>query len=242
MKSSSDQKPWRPKETTGRSQKNRDRGFSSAGVCDHRVWELGSSMDHHRPRKLLFARPTLCDELPIECGGHVDGTELILHKDDWRQIEFVSQIHEALLETEFDPIRTILEKERAGTRFRRLHVRTTIREPLFPQVVSLWELLELTVHNAELRALAFPGAPEKIHHSFAVKMKETAHFYGTSTANLIEVLGLALTSRQTIDRQLLNRLEKFAGEKNLLFVDWCTGSKGVPGEASFAESVVGAHP
>jgi hypothetical protein len=80
--------------------------------------------------ELLYSLPTISDSLPDLV--HTKSLEniLVVHEDDWRQIELISTRHADAVRQELASIQDIHAKHRAGSGFTTLHVRKLIIAPL----------------------------------------------------------------------------------------------------------------
>ena len=54
------------------------------------------------PTEILYSLPTLCDVVPPCDGLDVDGEEITLHKDSWRQVELISRSYDPVIAARFD--------------------------------------------------------------------------------------------------------------------------------------------
>jgi len=182
-------------------------------------------IEYMDPKKILFSLPTICDELPACEGAPVDGSELLLAEDDFRQVELVSRSQIALVEKEIEAVRAIFENERVGPGFRNLHVRREIGAPIAPPYPSFAELV--SVSEGRVGSLCFRGAPKRVTHGFSIAEAKTPAVYGIHVEDELRVLGIVGFSDS-----FGGDLEAFAARHGLLLVDWCGCSMRVPGSAT----------
>lgn len=167
------------------------------------------------PKKILFSLPTINDELPPSDGRPVDGTELVLLEDDWRQCELVVRDLRADVELELRAVEKIHESERAGVGFRNLHVRTGVTAPLPFAKLSLADVRALAPGGSESR-LCFRGMPRCVSDGFAIQRSDGTWLYGVTAGIAVKVLGMYPSFPE--DRR---DIVAFAAARGLLLVDWC---------------------
>lgn len=169
------------------------------------------------PKKILFSLPTINDELPASDGPPVDGSEVVLAEDDWRQCELVVSDLRSEIERELEAIRKIHESERAGVGFRNLHVRTGVTAPLPFAKISRADVRALAPGGTESR-LCFRGMPRSISDGFAITRQDGTVLYGVTVGIAVKVLGVHPAFPE--DR---GDIAAFAATRGLLLVDWCRG-------------------
>jgi len=179
------------------------------------------------PRELLFTLPTICDALPASQGPMADGTELVMLEDDWRQCEFVSEAFLDDVEEEFAAVRRIVETERAGLGFRKVHARSLVPLPLGEGSVSPADLRTLLGERPQ-RRLRFDGAGRCVSGGFAFALEADRLLYGMLSGDSVAFIGLT-PARQPG----LAGLRAFAAGAHLVLVDWCRCVVAHPNDASF---------
>jgi hypothetical protein len=167
------------------------------------------------PKKILFSLPTINDELPVSDGPPVDGSEVVLQEDDWRQCELVVTDLRREIDSELEAIRKILESERAGVGFRNLHVRTGVTAPLPFAKISRADVKTLVPDGTESR-LCFRGMPRSVSDGFAISRPDGMVVYGVTVGIAVKVLGVHPAFPE--DRA---DLLAFATARGLTLVDWC---------------------
>jgi hypothetical protein len=185
--------------------------YESSGVLVVRLHPI----ERIDPRKILFSLPTINDELPASDGPPVDGSELVLQEDDWRQCELVVADLRAGIEKELSAIRGIHASERAGVGFRKLHVRTEITTPLPFAKISRADVRALAGDGSEHR-VCFRGMARCISDGFAVQRGDSVWLYGVTAGIGVKVLGVYPGFGDTHAD-----IAAFAAPRGLLLVDWC---------------------
>jgi hypothetical protein len=186
-------------------------GYEVAGLVVIRLHPI----ERIDPKKILFSLPTINDELPTSDGPPVDGSELVLAEDDWRQCELVVRDHRSEIEDELEMIRKIHESERAGVGFRNLHVRTAVTVPLPFAKISLADVRALAPGGIQTR-LCFRGMPRSISEGFAIQRGDGTWLYGITAGIGVKVLGVHPAFPKDP-----GDLGAFAVARGLLLVDWC---------------------
>lgn len=155
---------------------------------------------------VLFSLPTVADVIPEDLEGEPSGA-LRLHEDDWLQLELVPTEVAAAAQPDLDAIKAVLDDERTGAGFQRLHVRKALPAP--------WAAKELRL--AALEALFGPSHPvawrsatAALKGCFAFPLPSGAWLYGQAPAGRVVALGL------------VGRDEQVAAQVGgLTLIDWC---------------------
>jgi hypothetical protein len=172
------------------------------------------------PNQILFSLSTIEDALPASTGDPTSGDELVLHEDDWRQLELVSRAHEDALDQELDAIGDIHLNHRAGRGYRQLHRRQRIPNPLLPNTVRIEHLGGLST-----KSVAFRGTGRRIRNSFVRELGANATLYGIQEGGEVRVLCLQVEG--ALEDEALQLLERLQREHALIFVDWCSCRTGM---------------
>ncbi len=176
-------------------------------------------VEHVDPQKVLFSLATIENAIPPTDGDPADGAELVLHEDDWRQMELISLIHEAVIDEELDAIGQIHLNERVAAGFKNIHVRTRLPLPIAPNTLTVEAL------GADGRGLSFRGATRRIRGGFVVEMGATAWLYGLEHAGDVRTLGLLVEG--PLEDEALKLLAELQRDHALVFVDWLTCRTGM---------------
>jgi hypothetical protein len=179
------------------------------------------------PQTILFSLPTICDQLPTSEGADANGSEVGLREDDWRQIELVAASLVPLVEAELAAIRSIYADERVGVGFRKIHVRSSLPQPIADGTVSSEEVLALAGARMYL-PLRFSGSGRRVTDGVAVRLDGQGALYGLRHGESVAVVGFYPGPPSG-----LVELERFADRNGLVVVDWCRAALGRAGDASF---------
>ena len=159
------------------------------------------------PKEILFSLPTVADELP-KAAPSSGPALLTLHEDDWLQFELVPAEVEERLAPDLAAIRTVLETERKGPGFERLHVRKAVPAPFSERVLAIASLEQ---RFGARRALAWRGQDGAIAGGFAFALPGGV-LYGVADGPRVGQLGLDTAAA---DVRALPTVER------LVLVDWC---------------------
>lgn len=193
--------------------------FAQTGHVEIRLRDLGL-ID---PEKVLFSLPTLDTTLP-EIGGQECPRDerLVIHEDDWRQIEFVSTSHLSGIETELRAIEKIFQEGRQGGGFREIHTRSEVGAPLFDSLLSYGKVKRELGCRREFKGVSFAGIPTLIENGFAFESDLGMTFYGQQADGILSSLCQTVRNTSKINRgSAAKRLAKFTDSHNLVYVDWC---------------------
>lgn len=193
--------------------------FSKTGRVEIRLRDLGL-ID---PGKVLFSLPTLDTALPAIGDEKCAGDErLIIHEDDWRQIEFVSTSHLSGIETELKAIERIFQTCRQGGGFREIHTRSEVGAPLFDSLLSFGKVKQELGCRREFKGVGFAGIPTLIEKGFAFESDFGMTFFGQQSEGVLSSLCRTVRNAATLGPQsAAARLAKFTASHNLIYVDWC---------------------
>ena len=203
------------------------------------------------PRESLYSLPTISNDVPPAEGKLLDGSELLLHSDDWRQIEFVTQAEEGLVEEELDIIAQVHQDAEVDGAFKAIHLRRRLEEPLRDVRLTLHELQAAFPRTRE-SGVVFETSSRRVDHSFSFFV--TPHLivygqgvygqgvygqgvygqgvYGQGDEDRVEILAAAIVQHDAWTPGH-EALQKLAQKHNLLLVDWCRCRKASASDASF---------
>jgi hypothetical protein len=169
------------------------------------------------PQTVLYSLPTINNALPA-LGGQADGSELALHEDDWRQLEFVHVSYRDLVVQELHDITTIYTQHRQSGAFAKIHVRSRLPDPLLPARLEMEALARL--FSASPRRIRFNNEGQHIAGGFVYPLGDGGMLYGVANPPYVHTLGLlgGGASTSVPDITVLAGLER---EYGLLLVDWC---------------------
>jgi hypothetical protein len=173
---------------------------------------------------ILFSLPTICDEIPgIATGTSKLGRQVIeLHEDDWRQVELVTQAQQAQIDAGLASVSRIYAQERTPAGFfRKLHVRSEVRQPLEGCRLSLAEVLRSFPDLQPLEGLAYRDVAGLIEGGYACAAPSGLRIYGVQKDGNLAVFGLLLDPIHPAIEQDARVLSALMRRHDLCLVDWC---------------------
>jgi hypothetical protein len=169
--------------------------------------------------ELLYSLPTISDLLPDLVATNSLEDVVVLHEDDWRQVELISADQIKRVHQEISSIREIHEKHRVESGFKSLHVRKLITTPLAAATISLQELKKHFGVGHEYAGVAFNRTAAVIRNGFAFRASNSWLFWGQMTKN--GTLSIVCIRADGEPSPIASRdLESFLFTHRLLFVDW----------------------
>ena len=168
------------------------------------------------PKDILFSLPTINDRMcALLKAGSLDRI-LVIHEDDWRQIEFISENLAAEVNAEILDIQAIYDTKRQGIGFTSLHVRKRIEEPIPPDAIPLAALKQLFTIAKSFAGFGLGDYKAVAENGFAFETNDGLRFYGVSNEKG-NVVFLCLDGANGFPQNCTNLLRAF----NLLAVNWC---------------------
>jgi hypothetical protein len=169
--------------------------------------------------ELLYSLPTISDSLPDLVDTQSLENVLVLHEDDWRQVELVSADQMNLVHREIDSVREIREKHRVGSGFRALHIRKLVTAPLSTAALSVRELQKQFGVSHEYAGVAFNRTAAVIKSGFAFRASNSWVFWGQTRADGA-LSTVCIRTEGELSPLASRELESFLSAHKLLFVDW----------------------
>jgi len=179
-------------------------------------------IEHVDPKTILYSLPTLESALPALVPGDADA--LVIHEDDWRQIELVSVTHAAALDAELAAIREVISERGDLPGYRRLHVRERIPQPLAPARVPLDDVA-IALGSPPRRDVAVADRGSVVAGGFAFAAGDGA-IYGRAEHEHVVALCVFRDAS-------LAALVELARTHDLVLVDWCATQVLRPGPRGF---------
>ena len=175
-----------------------------------------SQLQMVNPKDILFSLPTINDRMcALQKAKSLDGM-LVIHEDDWRQVEFVSDKLLGDVETEITSIRAIYKTKRKGVGFTGMHIRKLIETPIDDGVIPYPALKNLFTISKEFSGFGISSYTAVAEHSFAFETQNGLRFYGVlSQKNNIVFLCLANTDG------FADKVSEIMKTFHLVGVDWC---------------------
>jgi hypothetical protein len=171
------------------------------------------------PKDILFSLPSINDRMfPMKEGSSLDGL-LVIHEDDWRQVEFVSEKLAADVESEIQSIRTIFETKRSGVGFTELHVRKRIERPIGEDALPYEAVKKNFTISKEFSGFGLGkggGRAGIAENGFAFETSDGAQVFGIWNEKG-NVVFLCLASTGGFTEECKGLMRSFG----LMGVDWC---------------------
>ncbi len=171
------------------------------------------------PEKILFSLATICDALPatIEPAEPPQEGSVVLHEDDWLQVEFICGEDRAYLETLLEEVRSFRTENWTDNGFKAIYMRKPHPTPLSGKHVLLRKLLHLAPAKNQVQPLYinFIGL-QQIENGFALKLDDEGLLYGIALEGVVHALGLRYDWR----RPVAGRFVSFCKAHGLALVDW----------------------
>jgi hypothetical protein len=167
------------------------------------------------PKDILFSLPTINDRMcALQKAKSLDGM-LVIHEDDWRQVEFVSEKLLGDVETEIKSVRTIYETKRKGAGFTGVHVRKLIETPI-DGVIPYSAFKNLFGVSKEFSGFGISSYMAVAEHGFAFETTDGLRFYGVlNQEGNVVVLCLANTDG------FADKCREMMTTFHLVGVNWC---------------------
>ena len=183
------------------------------------------------PSEVLYSLPTICNELPPTEGPILDGSELLMHEDDWRQVEFITEDQEDLVDEELGFIHQVHQDARVGVGFAAIHMRRKVEDPLLGAELTLEELRSALPQVRESRVV-LESSSHCVSDSFAFFVAPNLTLYGRSSGGRVGTLAATVTPHED-ETPAHSTLQELARSHRLLLVDWCRCGKAKAGDALF---------
>ena len=171
------------------------------------------------PKQILFSLPSICGAaLPGTRSPGASGDIVVLHEDDWRQCEFVANdLHDAI-DAELDGVRRIHLEAAAKARWREVHVREKITEPL-PPGIRWAKIAELLGPFVPIDAVAFGDRANAVTGVVAARLDGKVVVWGPEEARGLTALCVEHLDGAT--EPTINALKRVADALSLTLVRWC---------------------
>ncbi len=149
-----------------------------------------------------------------------DDQVLVMHEDDWRQLELVSVVLRSDVAAEFSRIDAV-KRAGGGAGYTEVHLRTQPQQPLVGSRLTAADielaLDDLAAHSVRISFEFLPG--QVARHGFAYVTTGGA-IYGLQPDQQVSVLGLMFSADQDEANQLVDIARRLATAAGLMLVDW----------------------
>jgi len=177
------------------------------------------------PADILFSLPTLEDALP-PAEPDAEPAPLQIAADDWRQFELVARARLDVVDAELAAVKAVLETQRVGGGFKKLHVRRGLAAPLAGAKLTVAEV-EAAL-GASARPFGVRGEVARAAGGFAVPTAE-ALVYGVADGGFVHTLAVL-----GMKDDVVGSLHGLARAHDLVLVDWCNAARYVAHADGFA--------
>ncbi|MHB8877651.1 MAG: hypothetical protein ACYC8T_28500 [Myxococcaceae bacterium] len=190
--------------------------FVASGALKLRMRKL----EQVDPSKLLFSLPTVADEIPQPVEAPSAPEPLLrLPEDDWLQLELLPREAEAAARRELSAIQQILDHERSGEGFKKLHLRKALAHPFAARPLSFEELCAAAGDPPE-RPIAWAQGSGVLEGGFALCLPSGLVLYGQRSPAGVTGLGVAPKPPREPSRAA-GELSHLMASLGLLLADWC---------------------
>lgn len=186
------------------------------------------------PSKILFSLPTISNAA-LPASARAAGSEgiLLLHEDDWRQVEFVAAGLAGPIEDELLAIRSIHADHYVEVGWNKIHVRREIPNPL-PPGIRWAEVARLLGDFDALPGVAFGDPGSQVVGAVGAKLSDGVVVWGVERTGGLDVLcvenlGESWPATKTA-------LQRVAQQFSLCLVHWCRCQVHAPGNLQIANA------
>lgn len=173
------------------------------------------------PASILYSTPTLSENTgALEPAGAVSRSDIAMHEDDWRQLEFYPSSRK-------DEVRRLLQELNS---FEKQHRKASgwdavfVRKVHAGQVIAGSDALAQLSHELALEVAAGPvlfyGANTitgRVANGFSFRVADGLALYGASNSDGVAVLGAQVSGG---DLELTKVFTKLSRSHALILVDW----------------------
>jgi hypothetical protein len=171
------------------------------------------------PTEILYSLPTISNDLPNRENRESLENVFVVHEDDWRQVELISDDKAELIKEEMASIRKPIDTQRVSAGFKTIHVRKLIPSPLGDQALRLTHVTREFSVTHEYAGVAFSSAAAVVVGGFAYKTANGTVIWGQAGPDgLLQALCIRFESGA--DPAKLAGLVSFSALSKLVLVDW----------------------
>lgn len=180
------------------------------------VMERVAAMD---PGEILFTVPTIFEPLPRLSDEPVQASDLVIHEDAWRQLEFAASDERSTVDAELRAISRVHREHSASPGWREVHVR---RGPTSPvgRCVRWADLVAFLGPELAGGGVAFEGHSVRVEGAVCVGLSHGAALYGVQEDDYASVL--CVVPGCGVSVEVANTLRSLASKHDLDLVDWCS--------------------
>lgn len=180
-------------------------------------------MDSANPNDILFAIPTIADDLPpLEPVTPDDGAgQLMFHEDDWAQLEFFPIEMLGQLRYMMKEYAKFEKQHRVGDYWGKIYIRKIERQPVLGEEIVLAHLAEVVERPAGPAPILHTSSAivGRVANGFSIPLGGDITLYGYQDETGIPVLG-ALVDAEPDDRILIDTFTTLHETFDVILVDW----------------------
>ncbi len=171
---------------------------------------------------VLYALPTINEEVPETGAVAPENNVFTLHEDDWRQMEFVSNSHYDTIGIELRAIVNIYQNHQKEGGFDKLHVRKAIQRPLGANSITTATLEKYLPPDAKTAdAVVFAQDEHEIKDVFAYNISPLVLYGHVTKGGTMDALGMQFVDIPTNTLPfVIDGIVNFMRDHDLIFVDW----------------------
>lgn len=171
---------------------------------------------------VLYALPTINEEVPETGAVAPEQNVFTLHEDDWRQMEFVSNTHYDTIGIELRAIVSIYQNHQNPGGFSQLHVRKAIKRPLGTNSITPATLKKYLPPDAKSAdAVVFAQDENEIKDVFAYNLSPLVLYGHLTKGGTMDALCMQFVDIPTNTLPfVIDGIVNFMKDHDLLFVDW----------------------
>lgn len=171
--------------------------------------------------KIRFTIPSISNDIAGVVPASTLENVFVVHEDDWRQIEVVSNKFRSEINEELGAIAAIVEEAAGGLGYNNVHVRKRISSPLMDVNVPLALLESQFGIVKRFSGVAFRSVAAVIERGFAHTTSSGVVLWGQLTEKGdISVLCVQRQHQGLNHHDWTSLMDRFLEENNLLLVDW----------------------
>lgn len=173
------------------------------------------------PRGILFSTPTLEDKIgDLEPVARVSESDLVLHEDDWRQLEFYPVSRLAEIEGVLRELKAFERQHRRPVGWSDVFVRKVPALPVLSGPASLGDLSVSLGRKPKAGPVLFSGSNTitgRIAHGFSFDIVQGLSLYGVVGPAEVQILGASVNGG---DLALTKVFAQLNASYHLILVDW----------------------
>lgn len=171
---------------------------------------------------ILYALPTINDDIPATGDIAPEHNVFTLHEDDWRQLEFIADEQTDSINEDLQEIVSIYQNHQHEGGFSQIHVRKAIKHPLASRAITpatLESYLPTDIQTAN--AVVFAQDEHAITNVFAYNASPLVLYGHVAQDGTIDALCMQFVDIPThTSPAIIEGIVNFMKDHNLLFIDW----------------------